>query len=69
MLLSARISEAIIDGDQSQTNDHTRWIEDIETTIHRKLGECPTPQETEVLHADRIEVCVLSAGYFENLNS
>ncbi|CEL53629.1 Pc22g04960 [Rhizoctonia solani AG-1 IB] len=68
MLLSARISEGIIDGDQSQTNDHTRWIEDIETTIHRKLGECPTPQETEVLHADRIEVSLLKTSMSRNCN-
>ncbi|CAE6426506.1 unnamed protein product [Rhizoctonia solani] len=68
-LLGARIGEAIIDGDHSQTQLHIRWIGDVETVVQRRLAQDPPPKEAENLRRDWIELSLLKTTLGQSSNA
>ncbi|KAH7338114.1 hypothetical protein B0J17DRAFT_660842 [Rhizoctonia solani] len=69
MLVCAKICEAIIDGDRSQNELHSRWIGDILATVWIKLAQDPTPRETEDLRDDWLEVSLLKTALVGSSNA
>ncbi|CAE6475443.1 unnamed protein product [Rhizoctonia solani] len=69
MLLSTKISEAVVAEDRSQTELHLRWIGDIKTGIHRRLTQSPPHQEAVDLRGDWLEISLLTTALGRSSNA
>ncbi|CAE6501383.1 unnamed protein product [Rhizoctonia solani] len=69
MLLCAKISEDIIDGDRSLTVLHTRWLGHIEAAVRKRLAQDPMPREAEALREDWLEASLLKTTLGQSSNA
>ncbi|CAE7186262.1 unnamed protein product [Rhizoctonia solani] len=69
MLVCAKICEAIVDGDNSQTALHYRWLGDIEMVLRRRLSQDPTPHEADSLRGDSLEISLLKTALGRSSNA